>query len=409
MANEEWKRDGQSTPTGEGSERSETPEYRYRWRYDEQCAYDAQMKKKQRKSGALVYALVTVFVFMLCFALLAATLIWYQAQPSNQGNVPIGGGQTGGALTTGQVSEIITPATVLVYAANETSYAYGTGFFLTTDGYLATNYHVVENADYYAVSLSDAPNERIEAELVGYRKNEDLAVLKIKGTGYVVPAIGNSDGLHVGDVAIAVGNPSGEDGAWSTTQGIVSALNRKVTVTVGTSAVELSMIQTDAALNPGNSGGPLCNDRAEVIGIVTRKKTDTEGISYALPINGAMEILRAIVEKGHADDVNPSFSKVRPVLGISCTTVEQGDEYTYRGQLCIAETDGILVTSITSGSGADGKLQVGDIICSMGGKRVRTVEELTEQLYTYSVGDEVSFKVQRNGESVTVKVELGAG
>lgn len=400
MAKEEWKPEAAS---------SEKNDYRYRWSYDEQCAYDAAVRQKKRKSGALIYALVTGTVFLICFALLVGMLIWYEGRdPAGDGN-QTGNSSANGAFTTGQVSEMITPTTVLVYASGSTSYAYGTGFFLTEDGYIATNYHVVQNADYYAVSLSSAPNERIEAELVGYRENEDLAVLKIKGRGYLVPAIGNSDALHVGDVAIAVGNPSGEDGAWSTTQGIVSALNRKVTVTVGGSAVELSMIQTDAALNPGNSGGPLCNDRAEVIGIITRKMSDAEGISYAIPINGAMEILEAIIEKGHADDVDPSFSKVRPVLGVTCTTVEKGDSYTYGGKPCIAEVDGVLITAVTSGGSADGRLKVLDIIVSLNGKQVATVEELTELLYTCSVGDEVTFKVYRDGEAVSVKVKLGAG
>jgi len=416
MANEEWKKEDRAT------DGRDAPDYRYRWRYDEQCAYDQTQKKKKRRSGALLYALITATVFLLCFALLAGMLVWYERQDHGQGDSTPTQNQTGtengngngsgngngGALTTGQVSELITPATVLIYAQGSTSYAYGTGFFLTKDGYIATNYHVVEGAKFCAVSLVSAPNDRIEAELVGYRKNEDLAVLKIKGTGYPVPKIGDSDALRVGDVAIAVGNPSGEDGSWSTTQGIVSALNRKLTVTVDKSAVELSMIQTDAALNPGNSGGPLCNDRAEVIGIVTRKMTDAEGISYAIPINGAIEILNAIVKNGHADDITPSFSKVRPVLGVTCTTVEKGDSFTYGGTPYLAEVDGVLITDVTRGSAAEGKLEVLDIIVSFDGKKVATVEELTDLLYTYSAGDQVTVRVRRNGENVDVKLKLGS-
>lgn len=404
MAKEEWKKDEH------GSDGRESPDYRYRWRYDEQLCYDNAVKKKRKKSGALLYAFITATVFLLCFALLAGMLVWYERQDRGQN-----GGQTGapipdsnGAFTTAQVSEMLTPATVLIYAQGSSSYAYGTGFFLTRDGYIATNYHVVKGAKYCAVSLSSAPDERIEAELVGYRENEDLAVLKIKGTGYPVPAIGDSSTLRVGETAIAVGNPSGEEGSWSTTQGIVSALNRKVTVTVGKSMVELSMIQTDTALNPGNSGGPLCNDRAEVIGIVTRKMTDAEGISYAIPINGAMEILESIMKKGHADDITPSFSKVRPVLGISCKTVKKGDSFTVGGTPHIAEVDGILVTDVTRGGSAEGKLEVLDIIVSFGGKRVETLEELTELLYTYSAGDKVTVRVHRNGEKVDVSLKLGA-
>ena len=405
MENEEWKKD-----KGARSDK-DAPDYRYRWSYEEQRAFDQRTRQKQKRSGALLYALITATVFLLCFALLVGMLVWYERQNGINGGAQPNAPSTnadGSGLTAWEVSDAITPTTVLVYAQTSSSYSYGTGFFLTEDGYIATNYHVVRGAKYCAVSLASAPGERIEAEIVGYRENEDLAVLKISGRGYPVPAIGDSDALRVGEKAIAVGNPGGEEGAWSTTQGIISALNRQVNVTVGKSTVELFMIQTDTALNPGNSGGPLCNDRAEVIGIITRKLPDSEGISYAIPINGAMEILEAIIKNGHANDVTPSFSKVRPILGITCTTVKKGDSYTYDNTPCIAETDGVLVTAITNGGSADGKLEVLDIIVALDGKKVNSVEELTTLLYSYSAGDQITVRVHRNGEKIEVKVKLGS-
>ncbi len=402
MENEKWN--GGENPQPNQKEQKVAPDYRYRWRYDEQVAYDTRSKKKKSRSGVILYVTITATVFLLCFAMLAGMLIWYY-RPNQES-----GGQAQnpnmGGLTTAQVSELITPTTVLVYAADASGYAYGTGFFLTDDGYIATNYHVVQNANHFAVSLYSNPTQQIEAELVGYRRNEDLAVLKIKGKNYPVPKIGDSDALQVGEPAIAVGNPSGEDGAWSTTQGVVSALNRPVSVTIGSSVVDLFMIQTDAALNPGNSGGPLCNDRGEIIGIVTRKLNDNEGISYALPINGCMKILDSIVKHGHAENIEVDFSRVRPVLGVSCVEVKKGDPYTYNEKTYHAEATGVVVINVTAGSYADGALKVHDIILEVNGTKVSTVGEITEKLYDCPIGSYLKMKVLRNGEEIAVSIHL---
>ena len=384
------------------------PSYAYRWNYGEQAAYDAWQKQKKRRNGVVIYAVVMTAVFLLCFAMLAGTLILYGSEPPAGGNPPLSGGAEAGegGMSTGDVAEIVIPSTVLIYAADQTSYAYGTGFFLREDGYIATNYHVLEGHTYYKVTLYSG--KELDAELVGYSAPDDLAVLKVSGRGYPALDIGDSDALRVGDVAIAVGNPSGEDAPWTTTQGIISALNREVTVEGSTSIESLTMIQTDAALNPGNSGGPLCNDRAEVIGIVARKLTDNEGISFAIPINGAMEILNAIIKDGNADGVHSSVSKTRPTIGIKGGTIQQGDTYTYMGQEYTAARDGVLVSSVESNGAAKGKLQVADIIIGFDGKTVQNMEELIERLYSYRVGDTVEITVWRGDGEVTVSVTLGA-
>lgn len=376
--------------------------YLYRWNYGEQRAYDALEKKKKRRNGVLTYAIVMTAVFLLCFAMLAGALIWYGAEES----LPEEPVQESNKLSTSDVAELVNPSTVLIYAANDSSYAHGTGFFLREDGYIATNYHVVKGRDYYDVTLYDGT--KLEAELVGYSAADDLAVLKIKGTGYPVLALGDSDALRVGDVAIAVGNPAGPDAAWTTTQGIVSALKREVTMEGATAIETMTMIQTDAALNPGNSGGPLCNDRGEVIGVVTLKLNDNEGISFAIPINGAIEILNAIIKDGHANNVNSSVSKVRPTIGISGGTIKKGDEYTLGGTLYAAGRDGVIVSSVNANGGAARVLQVADIIIAFDGVKVTTMEELIELLYTHKVGDVVAITVWRNNQEVTVNVTLGA-
>ena len=377
--------------------------YVYRWNYGEQCAYDAWEKKQKRRNGVIVYAIVMTAVFLLCFSMLTGALIWYgsdvppvESEPDTENS----------GLTTGDVAELVNPTTVLIYAANESSYAHGTGFFLRENGYIATNYHVLEGRDYYSVTLYDG--KELEAELVGYSAADDLAVLKIEGTGYPVLTVGDSDQLRVGDVAIAVGNPAGPDASWTTTQGIISALNREVTLEGQVSIETMTMIQTDAALNPGNSGGPLCNDRGEVIGVITLKLTENEGISFAIPINGAMEILNAIIKDGNADNVDSSISKVRPTIGIQGGTVRVGDEYTYAGKKYTADRNGVIVSSVSATGAAKNALQVTDIILAFEGTPIETMEELIDLLYTYKVGDKVLITVWRNGAEITVSVTLGA-
>lgn len=383
-------------------DREKDASYVYRWNYGEQCAYEARIKQQKRRHGVMVYAIVMTAVFLLCFAMLTGALVWYGSNPPMDTETETESAE----LSVGDVAEIVNPTTVLIYAANKDSYAHGTGFFLRENGYIATNYHVLEGRDYYSVTLYDG--KELEAKLVGYSVADDLAILKIEGSGYPVLAVGDSDQIRVGDVAIAVGNPSGPDASWTTTQGIISALNREVTLEGSTSIETLTMIQTDAALNPGNSGGPLCNGRGEVIGIVTLKLSENEGISFAIPINAAMEILNAIIKDGNADNVNSSVSKVRPTIGIQGGTVHVGDEFTYMGQKYTAERNGVIVSSVSATGAAKNALQVTDIIVAFDGKPIQTMEDLIEVLYTYRVGDRVSITVWRNGAEVTVSVTLGA-
>lgn len=193
------------------------------------------------------------------------------------------------ALSTGQVAERVSPAVVLIRATNNAgTQSYGTGFFIRSDGYLLTNYHVVENMKSITVILYPGENKKT-AKIVGYDKELDLALLRIAGADYPTVAIGDSDIVAIGDKAIAIGNPSGEKCAWSVTQGIISA--KRVYKQESTDRENSKMIQTDAPINHGNSGGPLLNDKGEVIGVISSKLADTEGIGLAIPINDAMKVV----------------------------------------------------------------------------------------------------------------------
>ena len=369
-------------------------DYRYRWNYGDQCAYEKEQKQNNKRRGTVAYAVIMTLVFAICFAVLVGVVAWY------------GIDQNGGDMIASEVSEAVMPSTVLIYASSSTSYGFGTGFFIRSNGYIATNYHVIENKTNLSVTLYTG--EVLEAKLIDYSAPDDLAVLKVQGDGFSTVTIGNSDLLRVGEPVFAIGNPSGADGSWSITQGIISALEREVSVTDAETIKEMTMIQTDAAVNPGNSGGPLCNARGEVIGIVNRKLTEYEGIGYAIPINGAMNILNTIVDTGSVGSTQSSVSKVRPTIGISVSNSEQGGKYydVDRNEYTATHT-GVFVNSVDVQGAANGHLKPGDIIIGMDGNTVTNQDDLRELLYQRKVGDEIELLVARDGGVISVKIVLG--
>ena len=221
-------------------------------------------------------------------------------------------------------------------------YGYGTGIIFTSDGYIATNNHVVSESDSVKVTLYDG--SEYQASVVGTDTTTDIAVLKIDATGLKAAAFGNSDELQVGETVVAIGNPLGTELAGSVTSGIVSALNREIT----TNGYSQKYIQTDAAINPGNSGGPLLNSKGEVIGITTLKSylagyddygvpIGTEGIGFAIPISAAVPIIDQLTTQG---------SISRPGIGISCLVDETG---TYNSSDAPA---GVTVAEVVTGGPA---------------------------------------------------------
>ena len=376
------------------NEQENTPieeSYTYRWTYDGQLSHDRKQKKRQARRSAWVYATVMAVAFATCLLLLGGT-VWLSRKEA-----------TTEPLTVQEVSDMVNPGTVLIYASSNTKSGFGTGFFVRQNGYIVTNYHIIESTEKVSVTLYSG--EELEAEVVWYSTADDLAILKVDGKGYPTLKIGDSDGVKIGDTAIAVGNPGGNICPWTTTRGIISALDREVTVEGSRAIVDLTMMQTDAQVNPGNSGGPLCNDRGEVIGIVTRKLTDYEGIGMAIPINGAMELVNAFLDTGSAANVVSSVSKVRPTIGIQAAAVKQGDQIT---DSYVAPANGILVISVVSGGSADGTLLSGDLILEINGKTVQELEDLKEILYATRIGDTLQMKVSRFGQMLDLSVTLGS-
>ncbi|MCL2247902.1 MAG: trypsin-like peptidase domain-containing protein [Oscillospiraceae bacterium] len=266
----------------------------------------------------------------------------------------------------------------------------GSGFIISTDGYILTNYHVIEMAHRSGLPIVVVLENGSEytAEIVGFEASNDVALLKINAAGLSAAMIGNSDEMRVGERIYAVGNPLG-DLAYTMTDGIVSALDRVVTV----DSITIDAFQFSAAVNRGNSGGPIYNQRGEVIGIVTAKviRGNVEGIGFAIPINDAMEIAIALIEDGYLSG--------RPLLGVTVQNVSPFDVEQY------GKVQGVSILSINSGSAAEtAGLEVDDIIVSIGDDTVISLDALRQSLDSYRAGDTTDITVWREGNRLTFSI-----
>ncbi|WP_419775156.1 trypsin-like peptidase domain-containing protein [Ignavigranum ruoffiae] len=283
----------------------------------------------------------------------------------------------------------------------------GSGVVYKIDGdkaYIVTNNHVIENNDSLEVQMADG--QKTEASLVGTDKLSDIAVLTIPAKyAKTTLEFANSDDLQVGSLAIAIGSPVGEDFATSVTQGIISGLNRKVSVdTDGDQNPDwdMTLIQTDAAINPGNSGGALVNTQGQLIGINSSKFASTaiEGMGFAIPINDVKNIVSQLEEKGEVE---------RPALGIQMWDLAQVSIESRTNILKLAEdqVDGVIVMRIQSQSAAEtAGLQQYDVITGINDETVTDAMNLKEVLYQYKVGDTIKLKIIREGKEQTIDVKL---
>ena len=307
---------------------------------------------------------------------------------------------TGGSLS--DVASAVTPSVVVVtteqivtdnyfWGGQQVLSGAGSGVILTTDGYIVTNYHVVEGAQQITVTLHD--DSTYTATVVGSDQQSDIALLKIDATGLTPAVLGNSDSVQVGAVVIAVGNPMGTLGG-TVTDGIVSALNRDISV----EGNEMTLMQTSAAISPGNSGGGLFNTNGELIGIVNAKYSDedAEGLGFAIPVNTMKTVVQDLLENGYVTG--------RPALGITVITV--GDVQT--AMQYGVSSYGVYVVRINPGSGAEAAgLQLGDRIVAVDNNSVNENSDLTSYLATKNVGDTVTLQVERDGRMSTLEVVLG--
>ncbi len=267
----------------------------------------------------------------------------------------------------------------------------GSGVILSEDGYIITNNHVISNATNIKVTLYD--DTEYPATLVGADRQSDVAVLKIEATGLTPPAIGNSEDLAVGQSVLAVGNPLGELGG-TVTNGIISALGREVVV----EGTTMTLLQHNAAVSPGNSGGGLFNERGELIGIVNAKSTGdyAEGLGFAIPINDAMASYNSIRESGYVTG--------RAAMGITVVSLTSPQTMQQAG----VSVPGVYIQSvIEGGAAAKAGLEPGDRFVSVEETMIESTNDLTNLLSAHSVGDEITVQVSRGRKLITTKVVLG--
>ncbi len=285
-----------------------------------------------------------------------------------------------------------------VFGSGE-SEATGSGIIISEDGYIITNNHVVStesSSSYYAieeassmkVNLYNDPKE-YDAEIIGTDEYTDLAVIKINASDLTPATLGNSDNVHVGEFAMAIGCPLGLES--TVTSGIISAINRTVDDGAGT---EYTCIQTDAAINSGNSGGALVNSNGEVIGINTLKLSGTgvEGMGFAIPINSTTDVVDQLIQ----------YQTVkRPYIGISGVAVDEDTAKKYNLPI------GVYVYTIEKNSPAEkAGLQKGDVITKIEGTEVKNINELNKVKNTHNIGDTITLSVHRNGEDTEFKISL---
>lgn len=272
----------------------------------------------------------------------------------------------------------------------------GSGFVLTKDGYIVTNYHVVEGADTVTVTMYNG--DEYDAKYVGGDEDYDIAVIKVEAEDLQAVTVGDSDTLNVGDHVLAVGNPLGEL-TFSMSGGMVSSVNRAINV----SGTPFNMIQTDASINPGNSGGPLFNSYGEVVGIVSAKyssasnEESVEGLGFAIPINDVIAMIQDIMTNGYVTN--------KPYLGITGGSMTEQMAAQFRYDI----DSGVFVYSVEEGGAADkAGLQMGDVIVKVGDKDITSMEDLNVVKKQYSAGDTATFTVYRDGQEMTVEVTWDA-
>ena len=280
--------------------------------------------------------------------------------------------------------------------------AVGTGVIVDKTGYILTNSHVVNDGDTKSITVSLYDGSTVEGTVLWNDATLDLAVVKIEDTGDLIAAeLGDSDTVNIGSYAAAIGNPLGLEFERSMSQGIISGLGRSIAVSSENGTVTMEgLMQTDATINSGNSGGPLLNSKGQVIGINTAKASSGEGMGFAIPINVAKPIVEQIMASG-------SFE--RPYIGISGISLQEQNQYTSEQLMEEFGTDkGIYVASAApNGGAAAAGIKQGDVIIAVNGTEVGTMNKLNQLLVQFKVGDTVTLTVMQDKEEKAIDVVLG--
>ena len=330
----------------------------------------------------------------------STTVVYQSERPADEISTPVSGQlltaqQLYAANVASCVGITVSTTTTNIFGYTSTSAASGSGFVLSEDGYIVTNYHVVEDAADSAdvsITVSFQNGQSYTAKLVGAEQSNDVAVLKIDASGLKPVILGDSDQLAVGQTVMAIGNPLGEL-TYSLTDGLISALDRLITTSMGT----MNMFQTNCVINSGNSGGPVFNSYGEVVGIATAKYggsttsgTTLEGLGFAVPINDVKTILSDLIQHGYVTG--------KPYMGIQMQSVPQNAQ-------AYGVSAGAYVTGVASGSAAEkAGLKQGDIIIAVDDTVVDSSSALTAAVSAYRAGDEAKLTIVRNHEKMELTI-----
>lgn len=426
--------------------------YAFRWDYTEQKKYDDGKKSSAKKSrGALTYTVILCATLLIALAALAGAIVLGDLRPEQFGT-PM---EYSDDLALDALYEYCLPSYVAISTITQSgAEGAGSGIVITENGFISTNYHVVEDAKKITVITSDG--QKYDAEYIDGDEVNDIAVIKISARGLKAAALGDSSATRVGERVMAIGTPYSTSYMCSMTAGHISGINRQYAVKNDNGTVNkiLQLLQTDTSVNPGNSGGPLFNMNGEVIGVVTMKISGSnyEGMGFAIPINGVKDMIFDIIENGKITDGSYGSAVQGAALGISGHAVEGGKKYLITETSCLqVKTDdkgdyvelqyatypyltdkiyvsdtealldagienplpytapctGVLVRSTSTGFDSANKLKEFDVIHAANGIECETMSVLQGIIFNSKIGDKLELEVCRDGKYITVKVELG--
>ena len=390
-----------------------------KWSYERQNESDKKQRAKKSGGSVRTFVIVMTAVFATAIITLIVSMLLgsalYRDDKVIREEIIIGDrtvyvhedGSVGGKLTIPEVYEKMKPSTVEISVTTSKGGGTGTGIIMSEDGYVITNAHVVEGAKTIKVTFFD--KKQYDAELIGLDTLADVALVKIKDTSvkFTPAEFGSSSDLLVGVAVVAIGCPAGY--FLTPTNGIVSALPTTIEIYEedGYTEKEMYLLQTSAPLNPGNSGGPLCNLDGKVIGINTLKMvqsadgTPYEGLGFSIPINEALDIINDI--KAGKQTAGGEISKKTMKLGITGSICVKGESDGAGGKY---GESGVYVADVSKGSNADGNLKIGDIIVAFEGNAISEFDPFSNHIKTLKDGDKLTLTVYRDGKMITVVIEM---
>lgn len=420
-----------SNTTENNTNNQRESDYAFNWSYEqmhEPINFDAPIKPKRngKKFAIIIGVVFAVAIFLLAAAILSELQLATPDDLKGEVNVNINVSDSSTApLEDGSASPEALEAFKNSVVVVSTDTSTGTGIVFTKDGYIVTNYHVIESANSVQAILYNG--ETYRATVVGYIESNDVAVLKIAATNLTPATFAKSETCYLGQRVYAVGNPAGANFSWSVTSGIVSSTNREAKFYDEDNLLERKMkvIQTDTPVNPGNSGGPLINSSCQVLGIITmRLANDYVGMSFAIPSDEAIRLITKILS-GEGDELDGSNAEqTPPQMGIVGFDGLKGLYYTSdskSGQITrVTETyannnpdicfcpsaDGIYILQLTPGLDAANKLEVGDVITDIEDTGKNDMDFLRRLIQTKKAGDSISLTIDRDGHELDVEIKL---